>query len=61
MGDAKPAWAANQLGHSVSMFERRYAKWIPGADKGVELAKVEAFSGIPTGKSTGKSDVSGRF
>lgn len=44
MAGAKPAWAAAQLGHSLDMFLRRYSKWIPGADRGEELAKVEAFT-----------------
>jgi integrase len=51
MADAKPAWAAAQLGHSVDMFRRRYAKWIPREDAGAELAKVEAFTGKFTDKS----------
>ena len=54
MADAKTSWCAAQLGHSVAMFERRYAKWIPGADRGEELAKVEAFTGQSTGQSGGK-------
>lgn len=54
MGDAKPAWAAAQLGHSVDMFVRRYARWIQGADGGAELAKVERFTGQFTGQSGGK-------
>lgn len=57
MAGAKPSWAASQLGHSVSMFEKRYAKWIPGGDRGQELAKVEAFTGQSMGQSGGK----GRF
>jgi integrase len=57
MAGAKPAWAAAQLGHSVEMFMRRYAKWIPGGDRGEELAKVEAF----TGQSAGQTDGSGRL
>lgn len=44
MSGATPSWAAAQLGHSVEMFLRRYARWIPGADRGRELAKVEAFT-----------------
>lgn len=44
MAGAKPAWAAAQLGHSLDMFLRRYSKWIPGADRGEELAKVEQFT-----------------
>lgn len=65
MSGAKPAWAAAQLGHSVDVFLKKYAKWIPGGDRGVELAKVEAFTNpgsIPkpatapaaTGQSTGQ-------
>jgi integrase len=57
MSGAKPAWAASQLGHSVVMFEQRYAKWIPKADRGAELAKLEAF----TGQFTGQSGRKGRF
>lgn len=44
MAGAKPSWAASQMGHSLDMFLRRYAKWIPGADRGEEIAKVEAFT-----------------
>lgn len=54
MSGVKPAWAASQLGHSVVMFERRYAKWIPRADDGVELAKVERFTGQSAGQTGGK-------
>lgn len=51
MSGANPAWAARQMGHSVQVFFRVYARWIDGRHSGIELAKVEAF----TGKSTGKS------
>lgn len=54
MADAKPAWAAAQLGHSLDVFLKKYAKWIRGADRGQELAKVEAFTGQFTGQSGGK-------
>jgi integrase len=54
MSGAKTSWAAGQMGHSVAMFEKRYAKWIPGTDRGAELAKVEAFTGQITGQSGGK-------
>lgn len=54
MAGAKPSWAADQLGHSLDMFLRRYAKWIPGADRGEELAKVEVFTGQFTGQSSEK-------
>ena len=43
MAGCKPAWCASQLGHSVEMFLRVYAKWMPeAADRGSELAKEEA-------------------
>lgn len=43
MAGCKPAWAANQLGHSVEMFLRVYSKWIPAADKRQELSKMAAM------------------
>lgn len=43
MAGANPAWCAKQLGHSPEMFWRVYSKWIDGADRGKELAKVEQF------------------
>lgn len=43
MAGANPAWCAKQLGHSPEMFWRVYSKWIEGADRGKELAKVESF------------------
>jgi integrase len=42
MAGCKPGWCAAQLGHSLEMFYRVYAKWIEGADQGSELAKDEA-------------------
>lgn len=57
MSGAKPAWAAAQMGHSLDVFLKKYARWIPGADRGEELAKVEAF----TGQFTGQSPAKGRF
>lgn len=51
MSGAKTSWCAAQMGHSKAMFEERYAKWIPGADHGAELAKVEAFTGQFPGQS----------
>lgn len=53
MAGANPAWCAKQLGHSVEMFLRVYSKWIIGADKGMELAKVERFL-TATGTATKK-------
>jgi integrase len=57
MAGAKPSWAAAQLGHSVDMFMKRYARWIPGGDGGEEIAKVEVF----TGQFTGQKPLKRRF
>jgi integrase len=53
MAGANPAWCAKQLGHSPEMFWRVYSKWIEGADRGKELAKVEHFL-TATGTATKK-------
>jgi integrase len=43
MTGANPAWVARQLGHkSTKMLYEVYSRWIDGADKGLEKAKVEA-------------------
>lgn len=49
----KPAWAAQQLGHSAEMFYRVYSKWIPGADDGAERRRLDAFLSAETGTKTG--------
>lgn len=43
MAGAAPAWAANQMGHSVEQFLRTYSRWIDGGQNAVEMAKLEAF------------------
>lgn len=48
-----PAWAAQQLGHSVEMFYRVYSKWIAGADHGAERRRLDAFLSDGTGTQTG--------
>ncbi|MBV8657141.1 MAG: tyrosine-type recombinase/integrase, partial [Burkholderiales bacterium] len=42
MAGANPAYMARQLGHSLEMFFRVYAKWIDGKDDDRELAKIQA-------------------
>jgi integrase len=41
MAGMKPAFCAGQMGHSVELFLRTYAKWIPGAGDQAEMAKLE--------------------
>ncbi len=44
MGGIVPAYIAKQLGHkTTAMLFKHYAKWIEGADKGTEAAKVNAL------------------
>ena len=47
MAGCNPAWAAAQLGHSVEMFFKTYSKWVVGADRGRERAKLTAFTEPP--------------
>lgn len=42
MADVKVAMGAKQMGHSIEMFLRTYAKWIDGAQTDYEMSKVEA-------------------
>jgi integrase len=42
MAGMRPAFCARQMGHSVEVFLRAYAKWIPGAGDAAEMAKLEA-------------------
>jgi len=46
MAGANPVWVANQHGHSVQVMMRDYAKWIPNADKGSNLAAVNSALGL---------------
>jgi integrase len=46
MGGVNPAYIARQLGHkNTKMLYETYAKWIDGADRGRELAKLEDVHG----------------
>lgn len=42
MAGANPAFMARQLGHSLEMFFKVYAKWIDGKNDDREMAKIEA-------------------
>lgn len=41
MAGMTPAFCAGQMGHSVDVFLRTYAKWIPGTGDKAEMAKLE--------------------
>lgn len=42
MANMTPAFCAKQLGHSVEMFLRTYAKWIDGDQNELEMQRLEA-------------------
>jgi len=42
MASMTPAFCARQLGHSVEMFLRTYAKWIDGDQNALEVGRLEA-------------------
>lgn len=49
LAGASPVWVAAQHGHSVTVMLRDYAKWIPQADRGRNLAAVnDALKQSPT-------------
>lgn len=41
MAGMTPAFCARQLGHSVEMFLRTYAKWIDGGQNALEMGRLE--------------------
>lgn len=47
MAGMRPAFCAGQMGHSVEVFLRTYAKWIPGAGDLAEMAKLESSLNLP--------------
>lgn len=49
MAGIKPAWAAQQMGHSVEMFYRVYSRWIKGADDGAERRKLDSYISAKAG------------
>ena len=53
MAGVTPAFAARQMGHSVAMFLRTYARWIDGGQNQVEMGKLEGLIGIPAAANKG--------
>ena len=50
MAGVAPAYGAKQLGHSVEMFLRTYAKWMDGGQNTVEMGKLEHLLSNPAPK-----------
>lgn len=51
MAGVAPAYGAKQLGHSVEMFLRTYAKWMDGGQNTVEMGKLETLLNNPAPKA----------
>jgi integrase len=51
MAGMTPAFCARQLGHTVEMFLRTYAKWIDGSQNDVEMARLENALAAPEASS----------
>jgi integrase len=47
MAGVNPSMAAKQMGHSVEIFLRTYAKWLDGTQTNYEMNKLEAAFGVP--------------
>ena len=45
MAGMNPAFCARQLGHSVEMFLRTYAKWISGEQDAREMERLKGMGG----------------
>jgi integrase len=52
MAGANPAFMANQLGHSLEMFFKVYAKWIGGRQDDEEMAKIQHSISTSENKET---------
>ena len=55
MAGADPVWVAKQHGHSVQVMLKDYAKWIPKADRGRNLAALNRALGAESGAESGES------
>lgn len=57
MAGVAPAYGAKQLGHSVEMFLRTYAKWMDGGQNTVEMGKLENLlsNRAPSPKKVGRA------
>jgi integrase len=45
MDGVNPVFVADQLGHSLQMLIKRYAKWIHGDKNKIEIAKLNTSQG----------------
>jgi integrase len=55
MAGQKPGFAAGQMGHTVEMFLRTYARWIDGGQDDVEMGKLEELLAPPAVTRGGKN------
>lgn len=57
MAGMTPAFCARQLGHSVEMFLTTYTRWLDGAQDDIEMARLEARSGLAVGTKRDSSQI----
>lgn len=57
MAGMTPAFCARQLGHSIEMFLRTYAKWLDGAQNDLEMARLESALSSPNPPQQCKSGI----
>lgn len=50
MAGMKPAFCARQLGHSIEMFLRIYARWLDSSDDWREIAKLDVTANVTRGR-----------
>ncbi len=53
MAGVNPAFAAQQLGHSIELFLNTYSRWIGGDANAREMSRIEAALGAPGIRKTG--------
>ncbi len=53
MAGMTPAFCARELGHSVEMFLRTYAKWVDNVRDDAEMARLESSMAAPQGARAG--------
>ncbi|CAB4126089.1 XerC Integrase [uncultured Caudovirales phage] len=55
MAGARPAYVAKQMGHSVDVLLKNYARWLDDGHDDIEQRRLESFIAIVPGASPGKS------
>ena len=57
MAGMNSAFCAKQLGHSVEMFHKTYARWLDGAQNDLEMQRLENSIGPALAQKTNQAPV----